>query len=473
MVGGTSNRRAGRNLFHGYQVGFTPGEANPLSKNVTGFILTWFDHRSRIEALMSSASSEVSPTKARFGKKSIFFVLGPALIAAAWQFGPGNISTAATIGAKYGYSMIWVIVLSGLLALGFLDMGVRIGMSTKESPVAIIRRDLGRWVGVVLGCAYILLVLTYQVGNTLGAQVGIASATGSTTIGTIGIWVSVIVALALVWAPGSFYKYLERSMTALVGLMVAIFLVTAFVAHPDWASAAKGLIPTPPEGGVSIEFLALLGTSVSINSAFFVIYSIKEKGTRASLYKETTIVDTVCGGIVSPALMTSLIVVAAAAILPSLGITAIGSGEELAQVLEPIAGSYASAIFGVGIFAAGFTSMMVASAAGGLVLNDALGWSSDLSQRRVRVIASAILIFGLLAAIVTGGQLPVQMIVTVQAVTLFFTPFLGLALIWLSNRESLMGKLRSRWYQNVLAIVGWLVLVLGSVLAARELIGMV
>ncbi|GFG50713.1 divalent metal cation transporter MntH [Mycolicibacterium agri] len=368
--------------------------------------------------------------------------------------------------------MIWVIVFSGLLALAFLDMGVRIGISTKESPITIIRRDLGRWVGVILGCAYILLVLTYQVGNTLGAQVGIASATGSSMIGTVGIWVSVVVALALVWAPGSFYKYLERSMTALVGLMVAIFLVTAFVSHPDWASAAKGLIPTPPEGGISIQFLALLGTSVSVNSAFFVIYSIKEKGTQASSYRESTIVDTVCGGIVSPALMTSLIVVAAAAILPPLGITAIGSGEELAQVLEPVAGSYASVIFGLGIFAAGFTSMMVASAAGGLVLNDALGVSGDLNQRRVRVITSAVLIFGLIATLITGGQLPVQIIVTVQAVTLFFTPFLGLALIWLSNRGSLMGSLRSRWYQNALAIAGWLVLVVGSVLTAHEIVGM-
>ncbi|WP_220100347.1 Nramp family divalent metal transporter [Mycolicibacterium agri] len=421
---------------------------------------------------MSSTRSEVSPTRTRFGRKTILLVLGPAVLAAAWQFGPGNISTAATIGAKYGYSMIWVIVFSGLLALAFLDMGVRIGISTKESPITIIRRDLGRWVGVILGCAYILLVLTYQVGNTLGAQVGIASATGSSMIGTVGIWVSVVVALALVWAPGSFYKYLERSMTALVGLMVAIFLVTAFVSHPDWASAAKGLIPTPPEGGISIQFLALLGTSVSVNSAFFVIYSIKEKGTQASSYRESTIVDTVCGGIVSPALMTSLIVVAAAAILPPLGITAIGSGEELAQVLEPVAGSYASVIFGLGIFAAGFTSMMVASAAGGLVLNDALGVSGDLNQRRVRVITSAVLIFGLIATLITGGQLPVQIIVTVQAVTLFFTPFLGLALIWLSNRGSLMGSLRSRWYQNALAIAGWLVLVVGSVLTAHEIVGM-
>lgn len=400
------------------------------------------------------------------------FVLGPAMLAAAWQFGPGNVSTAASIGAKYGYSQIWVLVLSGILALAFLDMGVRVGMSTSESPLTIITRDLGRWVAIVLGCAYLLLVLTYQVGNTLGAEVGIEAATGSKSIGLVGICVVTVLSLVLVWMPGSFYKYLERTMMALIALMVVIFLVTAFVAHPDWSGVAHGLVPSAPRGGVSIEFLGLLGTSISINSAFFVIYSIKEKGTPVALYRQTTAIDTVSGGIISPALMTALIVVAAAATLPRLGITTVGSPGQMARVLEPVAGHYAAVIFGLGIFGAGFTSMMVASAAGGLVVNDALGSSSTMDRRRVKVITSVILVLGLIVMIVTRGDLPVQVIVTTQAVTLFFTPFLGLAMIWLSNRRDLMGGLKSRWFQNTVAVAGWVVLVIGSVLTAKELIGM-
>jgi len=76
---------------------------------------------------------------------------GPAFVVGAWQFGPGNLTTAVQAGSRYDYTLVWVIAVSTILMIFFTDMSVRLGIATPTSLITSIKDHLGKWVGVLAG----------------------------------------------------------------------------------------------------------------------------------------------------------------------------------------------------------------------------------------------------------------------------------------------------------------------------------
>nr|WP_202946966.1 divalent metal cation transporter [Sinorhizobium meliloti] len=99
---------------------------------------------------MRAATVENSRSSALNWRKRLALI-GPAFVAGAWQFGPGNLTSAVEAGSAYGYSLIWVIVLSTILMIAFTDMSVRIGIIARGSMIQTIRDTLGKPVGVLAG----------------------------------------------------------------------------------------------------------------------------------------------------------------------------------------------------------------------------------------------------------------------------------------------------------------------------------
>lgn len=96
---------------------------------------------------MRAATVENSKSSALTWSKRLALI-GPAFVAGAWQFGPGNLTSAVEAGSAYGYSLIWVIVLSTILMIAFTDMSVRIGIIARGSMIQTIKDTLGKPVGV-------------------------------------------------------------------------------------------------------------------------------------------------------------------------------------------------------------------------------------------------------------------------------------------------------------------------------------
>lgn len=391
-------------------------------------------------------------------------LIGPAFVAGAWQFGPGNLTTAVQAGSGYQYTLIWVIVVSTILMIFLTDMSVRLGIKSPVSLIASIKDHLGKPVGVIAGVGVFLITLMFSVGNAVGSGLGLSMLFGGAPI----MWTVVCtIAVASLLLLRNVYRVIEKILVAIVAAMAIAFILSAFISNPDWADAAAGLIPTAPDGAWLL-IVALVGTNFSVNAAFYTSYGTKERGRTEEQYRDVTLVDTI-PGIVAPGVMTSLVIVVAAAVLGATGAAA-STIVALGGIFEPLAGPVGSTVFALGFFGAAFSSMIANATAGGTMLSDGLGRGASSGSRTAKVVSASILAFGVGVA-VTFQQAPVQLIVIAQALTVLVAPILAVLIIVMANRRSLMGEMRNRWWQNLFGIVGLVSVVALSVRLVLTLVG--
>lgn len=394
---------------------------------------------------------------------STLAMAGPAFIAGAWQFGPGNLASAVEAGSGYGYSLIWVIVLSTVFMLVYADMSVRLGIRTPTSMISSVKDVLGQRVGVAAGVGVFIITLCFSVGNAVGSGLGLSMVFGGSPL----IWSAVCTAFVLlILLFRNVYRTVERVLLVIVGLLGATFIVSAVIAKPDWYQALNGVIPSIPPGG-ALLVVALVGTNFSLNAAFFTSYGTHERARTRDQYRQTSIADTI-PGIIAPGIMTSLVIVVAAAVLGrenAEATTLVG----LAKIFEPIAGPVGSTIFALGLSGAAFSAMVANATAGGTMLSDALGKGPSPSTRTAKRTSATILTWGLVITLLFTKS-PIQLIIVAQALTVLIAPFLGLLLYVMSNNRQLMGDLRNTWWKNIIGAIGFLCILSLSGLLIYELI---
>lgn len=391
-------------------------------------------------------------------------LMGPAFVVGAWQFGPGNLTTAVQAGSRYDYTLVWVIAVSTILMIFFTDMSVRLGIATPTSLITSIKEHLGRPLGVLAGLGVFGITLMFSVGNAVGSGLGLSLVFGGSPV----LWTVVCTAaVALVLAFRNVYGIVEKALLVIVALMAVAFVASAVVAQPDWYRALEGAIPSLPAGS-EILVVALVGTNFSINAAFYTSYGVKEhKRTRAD-YRDITLVDTI-PGIVAPGIMTALVILVAASVLGQTGGEATSIGA-LASIFEPLAGPVGSMLFALGLSGAAFSSMIANATAGGTMLSDAMGRGAKAGSPAARIVTGVILAFGLIITLSFQSS-PVGLIVIAQSLTVLIAPLLGVLLIVMSNKTAVMGELRNKWWQNFFAVVGLITIVASSLRLITLLIG--
>lgn len=378
----------------------------------------------------------------------IIALIGPAFVAGAWQFGPGNLASAVQAGSAYQYTLIWVIIVSTILMIFLTDMSVRLGIQSPVSLISSIKERLGTAVGMIAGIGVFLITLCFSVGNAVGAGLGLSLLVP----GTAPVMWSLICTLfvAAILFIKSTYAVVEKVLVLMIAIMAICFVISAFVSGADWAQAASSLIPMVPSGAW-ILVIALVGTNFSINAAFYASYATKERKRTADEYKTVTLVDTI-PGIVAPGIMTILVIVVAAAVLGETG-SPLDSFAGLAKVFEPLAGPIGGFIFALGFCGSAISSMIPNAIAGGTMLSDAFGKGASAGTMTARITSGCVLAFGLTIALLFQGS-PVQLIVLAQALTVLVAPILAILIVVMSNDQRLMGYLRNRWWQNVFGIIG-------------------
>lgn len=385
--------------------------------------------------------------------------VGPALIVGALTFGPGNAVASATLGAESGYDVLWLLVVSSILMLVFTDMAARIAMCYPTSIIQAIKNHIATPAGVVVGCGFFLLAVTFGTGSMIGASLGLQVVTGL-DIKLLSA-ICAVAAVALLWTGGA-YKRFERVMVAMMVVMALAFIFTAIVSKPDLGDMATGLVPSAVPGGLIAAF-ALLGTNLSLYAAFYMAYTLRDKGTSRAEYRATTRWDTIPGALL-PGILTIAIIASAATVIPG---ATIESGDDMVDILRPALGAAAIVVFALGLFSAGFSSVMT-GVPGGHVLSDALGYGDSLNQRRVRIMAT-IAIAGSLSLVFIFGSAPVELILAANASTLIVFPLLACSLVYLASRKKTMGDLANKWWQTALALIGVAVVFWGAYRVAVEL----
>lgn len=374
----------------------------------------------------------------------------PGIILAAVVFGPSKMTITTKLGAEYGYSLEWIVLVAIFFMGIFTNMGSRIGQSTQVSLLNLIKQKWGKVFSISVGVGVFLVTASFQAGNSIGVGISIGESTGTNP----KIWVIVFTLLGiLLLSFRSFYKALERLMLCLVGLMLASFLITFILVKPDLSHIAEGFMPRIPEGSTGL-IIAFMASCFSIVGAFYQSYLVRERAKLdGGKGKDKSMMGVAILGV-----MSLIVMICGAAILQPKGIK-VTSALDMAGALEPLFGSYASAMFLTGLFGASFSSVVGNASLGGTLLGDALGYGSDLSTKEIRVFIAVVMVVGAVVALMFG-KLPLELIVMAQSVTIFLVPFIGCAMYFIANDQNIMGNNQNGIFSKMFGAVG-LMLVFG------------
>ena len=272
--------------------------------------------------------------------------MGPGVIAGLSDDDPAGITTYSQLGAKFGYQMLWVLVISTIALIIFQDLGARIGVVTRQGLIGLIRQKYGARSGTMSAVA--LIVANF---GTLTAEfAGIAAAGqlfGYSRFITVPVAALVVSFLVL---RGSFAR-VEKVFFALSAVFIS-YIVAGFLAHPDWGKALHGVVvPTMPMTKDAIYIAtATLGTTLAPwGLAFIQSYAVDKRLTRDDL--KLLRIDVWTGSLLT-GIIGFFVIVTCAATLNKEGITNITDAAQAARALEPLAGTLAKALFAVGLVGA-------------------------------------------------------------------------------------------------------------------------
>ena len=388
--------------------------------------------------------------------------LGPGLITAALVFGPSKLTITSKLGAVYGYSLLWVVVVAIFFMIVFVSMSTRIGVATNQSLLASVKQKWGKPASVAMGIGVFLVTTSFQAGNSIG--VGIAAGELFQTSPVPWIIFFNLFGISLLFFR-SFYKVLESTMILLIFVKLFSFFTTLFYAKPDVVEITKGFVmPTIPEGSQGL-IIAFVASCFSIVGALYQSYLIQER-IRINPALRTAKNDSITG-IILLGFMCSIVIICAAAVLHPKGIP-VNSATDMAKALEPIFGSNASTVFLIGLFGAAFSSLIGNASVGGTLLGDALGYGSNFNSKPVRYLIATVMVIGASIAI-RFGKLPLELIVFAQSVTILIVPFIGIAMYQVGNDKKIMGDKVNSNTVKFFGGLGLLIIISLAIINCREL----
>ena len=242
----------------------------------------------------------------------------------------------------------------------------------------------------------------------------------------------------------------------MVGLMLIAFALNLWFAGPSISGFARGLIPRA--ANIDVAVLGLVGTTFVITAAYFQSYLVKQKGWTTSELGDGMIDARIGAGIMC--LITLLIMCTAAAVLQG-RLPENADISDVAAQLRPLFGTWGQVLFAIGLFSAAYSSFIVNSLIGGFILSDGIGLGSRPQDLGPKLCATAVLLTGMAVAmfVIKSGTKPVAAIVMAQAVTVIASPLMAGVLLWLTNSQALIGNLKNNAVTNIIASLGFLLLV--------------
>lgn len=369
-------------------------------------------------------------------------LLGPGLIAANAGNDAGGIATYSSVGAKYGYGLLWVMVLITISLVIVQRLAARMGVVTGKGLAELVREEYGiRW--SVFATSAVLLA---NLGICVSDFVGIGAALG---LAGIPPQVTVPLAALAIWAiivRGS-YRSAER---VFIWLTIPFFAypVAAILAHPHWGDVGKSIVAPPIHGGSTYLLLlvATAGTTITPYMQLYLQSAVVERGVREEdLPREER--EAMAGAIFAN-VIAGFIIIATGATLFTHGIHEIGSAANAARALTPFAGHYAEVLFGVGLLGASLLAAAILPIATSYVVSESLGYEKGLGRRREEAPVFVSIITGMIAIAAIVAVIPgvpvISLLIGVQVVNGVLLP-INLFFIWrLARSRRVMGEHRSR-----------------------------
>ncbi len=388
----------------------------------------------------------------------VFAVVGPGLITSNVDNDAGGIYTYSLCGARYGYTLLWLLIPVTVALIVVQEICARMGTVTGRGLADLIREHFG------LRATFLIMmaVLFTNLGNAVAEFAGVAS---SMELFGISRYVSVPLGAFFVWWLVVFgnYKSVEKAFLFACLLYLA-YPLSGLLAHPDWGSALEATMkPVAPLNiaGVSM-MVGIVGTTIAPWMQFYLQSSIVEKRIPLSEYGKSRL-DVIIGSVVA-VVVAFFIVLCCAATLHKAGVTSVQSAADAARALAPLAGRFAWALFALGLANASLFAASILPLATAYSVCEGLGLEAGVDRTFSEApefysLYTAIIVLS--AGIILVPETPLLTIILVsQVMNGILLPFVLVFMLILVNQTSLMGPYRNGAVYNTIAW-GTVVLLIG------------
>jgi NRAMP (natural resistance-associated macrophage protein)-like metal ion transporter len=306
------------------------------------------------------------------GLAALLAVIGPGLLAGLSDDDPAGITTYSILGAKYGYELLWVLALSTAALIVFHELGVRLGIVTGKGLLTLVRERFGPRAAVLVLSALVIANTGTLCAEFAGVAAGMDLLAGTSryvSVPLAAIGVSVLVLREN-------FRHVEHFLLALSSVFVA-YIAAGFLAHPDWGAAAKGTVTPdiPLTRDAVLVAVATVGTTLAPwGLAFIQSYAVDKRLAVSDLRYER--VDVVVGALLTG--IIGLFVVVACAATLHVGGVEINNARDAARALEPLAGSAAATLFGVGFLGASLLAAAIVPLSTAYSISETAGRRADL-----------------------------------------------------------------------------------------------
>ena len=393
--------------------------------------------------------------------------IGPGALIAAAFIGPGTVTVCSIAGNSFGYSLLWAIFTSLIIAFILQEMSIRVGIISKKGLTELIKDEtknsyLKNILLVLIFTAIIIGNTAYEAGNISGAILGMESLTGTLSYNfrdfNINLLSLIIGSLAFLVLFIGNYKLLEKILISIVIIMSFSFVISAIITKPDINKVIEGFITLKTPENSFLTILGLIGTTVVPYNIFLHSSLVKKKWKNPKdlkIAKIDLLIAIIMGGLIS----ISIIITSA-----SISSISISSAADLALSLEPIYGSFSKFLISLGMISAGLTSAITAPLAASFVACGCFGWRTDLKSLKFRSIWIIILIIGTIISS-TGIKL-VLIIQFAQIANAVLLPVIIFILYYIMNNKKIFGSYSNSFFQN---LIGFLIVFLTIFLSIKSI----
>ena len=390
---------------------------------------------------------------------------GPAVIASIAYMDPGNFATNVQAGAKYGYTLLWVVLLANLIAMLFQALSAKLGIVTGRNLAELCREQFARPVVLAMWVVSEIAAMATDLAEFLGGAIGLALLFKMPLIAGMGV--TAVITYGILMFEGRGFRPVELIIGGMVGIIGLCYLIEVFIAPVAWGSAAYHSIkPEIPDAEALLLSVGIIGATV-MPHAIYLHSGLTQTRIPAHNDNEKRAVVRISNWEVLIALAVAGLVNMAMVMMASgafhAGHPDVAEIETAYHTLAPLLGIGAAGVFLLSLIASGISSSVVGTMAGQMIMQGFVGFRIPIWLRRVITMVPAFVV-------VAYGVNATEALVISQVVLSIALPLPMIALLMFTRRRDIMGQFANNRLTQISALVGTtIVLLLNFFLIAQTL----
>ncbi len=399
--------------------------------------------------------------------RSYLAFIGPAVVASIAYMDPGNFATNIQAGARYGYGLLWVVLLANLIAMLFQALSAKLGIVTGLNLPELCHKHFPPPVVWAMWIISEIAAMATDLAEFLGGAVGLSLLFG------VPLLAGMLVTAAIVYGILMFERLGFRPVELIIGNLVAIvalcYLIQMFIAPVDWRSAAVHLVrPELADGQAVLLAVGIIGATVMPHAVY--LHSGLTQGRIPSrdhggkrLLVRISNIEVIIALAIAGLVNMSMVMMASAAFHQ--GHSDVAEIESAYYTLVPLLGIGAAGVFLLSLLASGVSSSTVGTMAGQVIMQGFVGFSIPIWVRRLVTMIPAFIIVGM-GVNVTGALVISQVVLSIAL------PLPMIALLIFTGRREIMGPFVNGRLTSAAAVVGTAVVLFLNVILVVQTLGL-